>query len=314
MRTPVIFFIFNRPAHTARVFETIAHAAPEKLFIISDAPREGNHTDVERSAEVRKIVDRINWRCEVIRDYSDVNLGCGRRIASGLQWAFSQTEEAIILEDDTLPSSSFFPFCEELLEHYRDDDRIMHISGNNYCAPKFRSADSYHFSRYGHIWGWATWRRAFAHYDFEMKQWPQMRDTNWLLDLLGDKLAADWRRDCFDNAHTNDRSIYDSWDVQLTYSMWLKNGLSVTPNVNLVTNIGWDETATRTHPNDSAISKLPLEQMSFPIRHPKEIVIDRHADAAAFEVSCNPIRPRSRARVLLRSFVPTSLRQVLKAR
>src|SRR5450432_2004627 len=158
MRTPVIFAIFNRPAHTRRVFEAIAKAAPEKLFIIYDAPRAGNQIEAERCAQVRKIVERVDWPCDVQRNYSDVNLGCGKRIASGLQWAFSHVEEAIILEDDTLPGSSFFPFCEELLQQYRGDDRITHVSGNNYSAAKHRTPFSYHFSNYGHIWGWATWR------------------------------------------------------------------------------------------------------------------------------------------------------------
>src|SRR5262249_21771261 len=156
--------------------------------------------------------------------------GCGRRISSGLKWAFDQVEEAIVFEDDTLPSQSFFPFCQELLERYRDDERIVHISGNNYApGQEITSRYRYRFSRYDHIWGWATWRRAFQNYDFEMKLWPRLKQQGWLAGLFGgDNIEAKWWEECFDQVFAGDRSVYDSWDMQLIFAYLVKQGLSIT--------------------------------------------------------------------------------------
>ena len=206
--------VFNRPAYTARVFAEIAKAKPPKLLVVADGPRPGRPEEAERCAMARNVVEHVDWECQVLRNYADVNLGCGRRFSTGLVWAFEQVERAIILEDDTLPSPSFFPFCEELLERYDDDERIMHISGNNYQPERRPAPYSYYFSRYCHIWGWATWRRAFRHYAFEMNLWPGLRDSSWLPDLLDDEVAAQWWRNCLDRAWRGDRSVYDSWDMQ----------------------------------------------------------------------------------------------------
>ncbi len=158
IRTPVALIIFNRPDTTERVFAEIAKARPPKLFIIADGPREDRPGEAERCASARAIVDRVDWNCEVQKNYSDVNLGCGARPATGISWVFDQVEEAIILEDDCIAHPTFFRFCDELLEKYRDDERIMHIAGNNFQFGNQRTSFSYFFSHHNICWGWASWR------------------------------------------------------------------------------------------------------------------------------------------------------------
>ena len=167
LETPVAFFVFNRPDVTARVLERIAEVQPKTLFVVADGPRPDHPHDKEKCQAVREIVSQINWPAQVFTNCSDENMGCGPRVSSGLSWIFDHVEEAIILEDDCLPSVGFFSYCEELLERYRHDTRVGIISGNNFVYPKIKTDYSYYFSRYPHIWGWATWRRSWEKYDFE---------------------------------------------------------------------------------------------------------------------------------------------------
>jgi hypothetical protein len=313
MQTAVLFVVFNRPAQTERVFAQIAKAKPPKLLVVADGPRADRPGEVERCLAVRRIVERVDWNCEVMRNYSEVNLGNGRRLFTGLLWGFEQADELIMLEDDTLPHPSFFRFCEELLEKYREDERVMHISGNRLqhrCGRIFEH--SYYFSRYSHIWGYATWRRAFRHYDFEIKSWPTLRDTPWLASILDDEVSALWWRDYFDFVWQADRSGYGSYDAQWIYAIWLQHGLSITPVVNLVTNIGWGEDATHTRSTDSQMSDLPLAEMQFPLRHPPYMLPDREADLAAFEIACMPRPSRRRTCDWLRQSLPGSVRRSVR--
>jgi len=293
LRTPVVLLIFNRPDTTARVFAEIARAKPKKMLIVADGPRRNQPGDVEKCATARAIVEQVDWECEVLKNYSEENQGCGRRESSGLIWAFQQVEEAIILEDDTLPHPAFFRFCQELLEKYRTDERVMHISGNNYQLGRTRGPYSYYFSRYQHVWGFATWRRAFRHYDFDMKLWPVLRETPWLLDILGDEISAGWWRAYFDLASKGDLTLYDSYDCQWMFSIWAQNGLCITPNVNLVSNIGFGADATHTK-GDSPLKSLPTSEMVLPLRHPPYMLRDRDADKFAFEQACTPDGRRHR--------------------
>ena len=161
LSTPVALFIYNRPDLTQTVFEAIARAKPKRLLVVADGPRFSEET--EKCNQARDVIDGVNWECEVLTNFSDKNLGCGRRVASGIEWVFSEVEEAIFLEDDTLPAASFFPYCQALLEHYRHDERIMTINGNNFQSGQSRTDYSYHFSKYCACWGWASWRRAWIH-------------------------------------------------------------------------------------------------------------------------------------------------------
>lgn len=276
--TPIAFIIFNRPDNTIRVFSEIAKAKPSKLLIIADGPRYSHPDEAEKCAAARAIVEQVDWDCEVLTNYSDINLGCRKRISSGLNWLFSLVEEAIILEDDCVPDPSFFHFCENLLERYRFDERIMFVSGNNFQFGQKRTKNSYYFSQYTRsnlpVWGWASWRRAWQHYDVDMKLWNLVKEENWLIDITGDHRAAkEWRK----ILQAVDDKIIDTWDYQWLFSCWLQNGLVILPNVNLVSNIGYGSNATHTLYVDE-YANIPIQTMSFPIQHPLFVVGDKQAD------------------------------------
>jgi hypothetical protein len=278
LETPVAFLLFNRPETTARVFAEIARARPRRLLVVADGPR--TPEEAPKCAAARAVIDRVDWDCEVLTNYSDVNLGCKRRVSSGLDWVFEQCEEAIVLEDDCMPHPTFFRYCAELLNYYRDDARVMMISGNNFQRGQKRGSGSYYFSCYTHIWGWASWRRAWQWYDVEMKRWPVLRDTPWLADWHGDRAAAGhWRlvlEKCF-------AGQMDTWDIQWMFSCWTRQGLAALPNINLVSNVGFGAEATHTKEDIYGVAELPAEPMAFPLKHPAAIEIRRDADRYTFE-------------------------------
>jgi hypothetical protein len=275
VKTPIALIIFNRPATTEKVFAAIRQARPPKLLVIADGPRSDRIGEAEKCAETRAIIDRVDWDCEVLTDYSEVNLGCKLRPATGIDWVFQHVEEAIILEDDCLPDPTFFTFCEELLEKYRDDTRIMAIAGSNFQFGRRRTTDSYYFSRYPHCWGWATWRRAWQYFDIDMQIWPKVRDGNWLQDILKDEAEVKfWQK--------NFQGVYDCttntvWDYQWTFACWIQNGLAILPNVNLISNIGFGIDATHSFGN-SKLANMSVKAVELPLKHPDLLVRDTESD------------------------------------
>ena len=274
LKTPVTFIIFNRPDTTKKVFAEIAKARPPKLLVVADGPRADHPDDAGKCAAARAIIDRVDWDCEVLTNYSDVNLGCKRRVSSGLDWVFNTVEGAIILEDDCLPHPTFFRFCEELLEKYRDDERIAMISGVNFQFGRKRTKYSYYFSRYTHIWGWASWRGAWDNYDVNMKLWPEIRDGGWLEDWLGDKKSVRYWKKIFEKVYQGE---IDTWDYQWMFSCWIQSALTILPNVNLVSNIGFGSEAVHTTEKNE-LAGMETEPMKFPISHPSYILRDSVAD------------------------------------
>ena len=272
---PIALFIFNRPETTARVLERIADARPSRLLVVSDGPRTDRPDEVERCRQARALIEAIDWPCEVVTNHADTNLGCRRRLSSGLDWIFSQAESAIILEDDCLPDPTFFPFCQELLERYRDDERVMMISGDNFQPAGRESPYSYYYSRFPHVWGWASWRRAWRLYDVSIARWPEVRMQQVIEDIVGNRRSARAWRAIFDAVHAGK---IDTWDYQLTFACWMQNGLAILPEVNLVSNIGFGAAATHTT-GESPVANLPTTAMSFPLRHPPFMFRDRAADA-----------------------------------
>jgi hypothetical protein len=286
MKTPVALLIFNRPGCTERVFEAIRQAKPSQLLVIADGPRSDCADDLEKCAAARAVIDKVDWDCEVIENFSDINLGCGIRPATGISWVFEHVEEAIILEDDCIPHLDFFRFCDELLERYRDDERIMHISGNNFWSRKYHHEQSYLFSRYPLSWGWATWRRAWQHYDFKMKLWSEMapkNQYNLLNDLLGDEHAANgWTR-ILQDAIAQVDIAEDAWDYQWILTCWLQGGLAILPHVNLVSNVGFGSDSTHTFsPNTTSVDcpqmSISTAAMDFPLKHPYLKIRDSQVD------------------------------------
>lgn len=275
LRTPVAFIIFNRPDTTERVFAEIARAKPPKLLVVADGPRLNRPGEAENCAMTRAIIERVDWDCAILTNYSDVNLGCKTRVSSGIDWVFEQVPEAIILEDDCLPHPSFFRFCEELLDHYREDERIGMISGDNFQFGNKRTNDSYYFSRYNHVWGWASWRRAWKYHDREATAWPMIRDGGWLETLVTNASEQKYWSNVFQAVH--DGSI-DTWDYQWTLAAWSQGMAAILPNVNLISNIGFGRDATHTH-GASIYSNMKVEPMDFPLHHPEIVLPHRKADA-----------------------------------
>ena len=273
--TPIAFIIFNRPESTRQVFNVIRAARPQQLFVIADAPRLDRPDDIWKCAATRAIIEEVDWECEIFKNYADENLGCGLRPASGLDWVFELVETAIILEDDCLPDPTFFSYCTELLARYYDELCIMHISGNNFQFGQQRGDFSYFYSRYTHHWGWATWRRAWQHFDYDLAKWPDVRSTDWLDTLLDTPAAVVYWQQIFDEVYNTDK--LHIWDYQWTFTCWLHNGLCILPQVDLVSNIGFNAEGTHTI-RQNQFANLPLGEMQFPLQHPPEIIRDCNAD------------------------------------
>lgn len=279
LSTPIAFIAFNRPRHTRKTFDSIRAQQPSELFLICDGPRIGHPTDAANCAQVREIVSQVDWPCTVHRNFSQVNLGCKARVISGLDWVFEQVDRAIILEDDCLPNDDFYAFCQELLERYQDDTRVMTITGNNFQNGHKRGNASYYFSKYNHIWGWATWRRAWQLNDSTLAFWPNFQGSTQWQEHSPDTLErAHWSR-IFDQMYRNE---IDTWDYPWTANIWYHGGLIATPNVNLVTNIGFgpDGTHTVSHQDEEGIATHALQ---WPLRHPDQVVQDTGADRYVYD-------------------------------
>jgi hypothetical protein len=277
LNTPVAFLIFNRPDLTSIVFEAIRQAKPKKLLVVADGPRFPE--EAEKCKQAREVIDRVDWACEVLTNFSDKNLGCGVRVSSGLDWVFSEVEEAIILEDDCLPGPSFFYFCQTLLEYYRHDERIMHISGNNLQFGQSRSDYSYYFSKYGGIWGWASWRRAWKHFDRNMKTWPEFKAQKMIESVCEDPYEQDYWTNRFEYIFQGSPDI---WDYHWLYARWCQSDLSIIPNSNLVSNIGFGSDATHTFNSESPLAKLPITDI-WKIKHPPFMIRNRVDEIYTFD-------------------------------
>lgn len=260
---PILLLIFNRPEMTFKVFEEIRRCSPAKLFIAADGPREGIIQDKEKCSQAREIIERVDWDCEVKTLLREHNLGCKVAVSSGIDWFFKNEEKGIILEDDALPDPTFFRFCEELLEYYKDDKRIMMISGDNFKFGRKRAEYSYYFSRYTLIWGWASWRRAWNYYDIGMKLWPEVRDNNLLFNILDNKRQVSYWSNIFEKSY-NDK--INAWSYQWLFACWLQNGLTILPKANLVSNIGFGRSGTHTR-SRSILSNLETKQATFPLMY-----------------------------------------------
>jgi hypothetical protein len=271
--TPVVLIIFRRPDVTVRVFEQIRLAQPRELFVIADGPR-SEEEDI-RCREARAITEKVDWDCDAFRDYSDINLGCRRRVSSGLDWIFSQVDKAIILEDDCLPNQSFFAFCEILLNHYQNDNRIWMISGNNFQSGKVRGDGSYYFSRYPHCWGWATWKRAWVNYQDDLSSWYRFRDFGLLNTVFESPEEIRYWIRIFEKMIITGEP--DSWAYRWAYTCWSNNALTVIPNVNLVSNLGFSNEASNTKNLADERANAPVGDI-LSLKHPSFLVRDAAAD------------------------------------
>jgi hypothetical protein len=283
MKTPVAFLVFNRPDTTEKVFEAIRRARPETLLVVADGPRADRSGEAAQCAAVRAFIERVDWPCTVLKNYSDVNLGCKQRVASGLDWVFREVEEAIILEDDCLPHPDFFPFCEQMLDRYRNDERVMMIGGTNYLLDALQVRESYIFSRYFPIWGWATWRRAWMSYDIAMKEWPRLKRDGGVNAFYPQRFMRKHITGMMDLAF---QGRINTWDAQWFYSCLFNDGLSLIPRVNMISNIGTDgaHSSQRTVNHFLPVQGLDMENLV----HPEQIHPHYPYDHAFFSRQFKP--------------------------
>ena len=289
MRSPVLFLIFNRPETTGRVFEAIRQARPPRLYIAADGPRPGKEGEEEHCLQARNIATAVDWPCEVKTLFRARNLGCRHAPASAISWFFKHEPEGVILEDDVLPHPDFFPFCDTLLEQYRDTPAVMQITGNNFQLGVRRGTASYYFSRFGHIWGWASWARAWnlcdiampGHREFMRDEFPARNTLSGgggLPPEAGEHFTAAFRK--------IDRGSLDAWDYSWQYCLFRHNGLTATPNHALVENIGF---GGGTHyAKGSLFAHFAPAPMPQPLTHPLQIIADDEADTATCNLVWKP--------------------------
>jgi hypothetical protein len=280
--------VYRRADLTARVLERIREARPTHLLVAADGPNPGQAHDAQRCQEVRDIILKgVDWPCSVETRFSETHLGCKVAVSTAIDWAFQQHEHLIIIEDDCLPNLTFFRFCEDLLERYADEPKVMQISGANLSDMAAADNASYYASRFGTIWGWATWRRAWRHYDVTMAKWPRHRKKPaWKTEC---RLSGEpqWRTAIYDSLVAGK---VDTWDTQWEFAKQILGGISLIPSGNLVSNIGWGNDATHTFGTNDPRSEMTTTAMSFPLRHPQAMVIHDEADWAYFSRYC-PERP-----------------------
>ncbi len=289
--TPVVFFGYNRPHHSAQTFARIKQFKPKHLFVILDGPKAHVPDDAENCAAVRALFCDIDWKCEFRLDAAPVNMGLRKRIPTGLDRVFEEVDRAIIVEDDCLLDPTFFRFAGELLEHYLHDERVGLICAQGDELPGDEA--SYHASHYPLIWGWATWRRTWRLYDADMKGWPETRDSDMLLRVLSDPLAAAYWRGQMERAFAG----FDTWDYSLNYCLWQHDLLSIHPSVNMLNNIGFDATATNTQRRHTPFGERSYP-MPFPIVHPDslDVSLEREARLLAINFGIEPFEVLRRVR------------------
>jgi hypothetical protein len=275
LNTPVLFLIFNREDTSRRVFEQIRAAKPKKLYVAADGARKNKEGEAEKCEATRAIIKDVDWDCEVKTLFRDENLGCKRAVSSAITWFFENEEMGMILEDDCLPNMSYFKFCQEMLEKYKDNDRVMIVSGDNFQNGQKRGKGSYYFTQFYHIWGWATWKRAWNKYDINGSDYSEFLNQNTIADIFpgDDQLHAFW----IDKFNRVFKDNLDTWDYQWVYTILKNDGLGIAPNYNLISNIGFRPDATHTQNLEDRAANMPTEEMP-EIVHPYFPVVNREAD------------------------------------
>ncbi len=276
----VAFITFNRPEPTAKSFARIREARPSRLFLVSDAARPDRPGEADLVNQTRAIAQQVDWPCDVQKIYAAENMGCGRRISSAITEAFQSVDRLIVLEDDCVANASFFPYCAELLDRYQDDDRVMAVTGDNFQQGVSRTKSSYYFSKYMHCWGWATWRRAWQHFQLDIPTWPSFRDSGGLAECCDQREIEYWTG-IFDRCHAGNSQ---SWAYPWLLCCWMNKGLTAIPDVNLVTNIGFGEDATHTRKSDSsaAIKSYAIDMIVHPNEVVRNVLADQFTDQTMF--------------------------------
>ena len=264
LNTAVLFLVFNRINTTKQVLSAISDAKPPRLYIAGDGAHSFNEKECKKVQEVRDyIMQNINWKCEVKTLFREKNLGCKYAVTRAISWFFDNEKKGIILEDDCLPSQSFFWYCEELLEKYEDDKTVYLVSGETHDSKFLNTGEDYAFCKYPLLWGWASWKRAWKYYDPEMHDWPKEKEKI-LSSISKYKYTTNFWRTNFERMYNKE---IDTWDYQLFYHLQKNNGKCIFPRLNLVSNIGFGIDATRTTNLESEAANRKRYEINLPLNH-----------------------------------------------
>lgn len=284
-KTPILIIGFNRPDNVKKVLEAVKLANPQKLYLVVDGPRDGEPDESTRCNSVKKFFDSIDWCDNIYKKYRVRNVGCKKNVSEAITWVFENEERLIVLEDDLVPSKSFFRFCDEMLEYYKDNDNVGLISGYNVLQEYNDIDNSYYFSNLSIISGWATWKRAWINYDPEMKKMCEKNIKSKILKSFKKNRHGRYQYNRYLNTYKGiKKGISDSWAYPWSFSVISNNCCSIVPTKNLVKNIGFDEEAHNGGRASSPFAKPYAEEISFPLIHPKTTHIDKEADAQTLEI------------------------------
>jgi len=307
LRLPVLVLGFNRPERLRELLLSLPLNRISQVFVSLDGPRGNRSSDVTSCAMSLQVAQEFQRSHPITIRQAKENQGTAIAVPAGIDWFFEHVEYGIILEDDCKPSESFFDFAAELLPYYKEDQRILMVSGNNYHYDRLLDPNAYVFSRHGHIWGWATWRRAWKFYDHSMEGWPELRRSSWLDKVCsGNERAAQYWRWVFDQTV---RDRVEAWDYRWTFAMWKVGGLSIVPPRNLVENTGFDESSTNTTECPDWYHRIPRGPIQLPLLHPTKVeadeIMDRWTDINIFETDLRGLRRAKQA--MLRSLARVGL-------
>lgn len=277
---PVLLVTFNRPENTRKVFEKIREAKVKKLYIANDGPRDGNVEDIKAREEIKKMVDEVDWDCELHTNFQEKNLGCGWGPATAISWALENEDRVIILEDDCVPSIPFFEYCNYILEKYKDDTRVWLVSGRSHQqGSKFFQNKDYIFTHYGHSWGWATWKRCWQHFDMYMKDFPEFIEDGGALNVLPTEKQGKLYNKVMQRCYKDKKLHTHAWDYQFGYAILKNAGLCIVPAKNLIHNIG----IIGTHSNqESGFHKLKAAEAYKIKNEPKFVLINKEYEELHF--------------------------------
>ena len=307
LKKPILFCIFNRLDVTKQSFECIRKIKPQKLYIACDGPRNFKEGEEEKVKEVIEYVEKkIDWYCQVHKNYSEVNLGCRERISSAISWALEHEDDIIIIEDDILPNEDFFEFCSEMLDYHKDDEEVMMVSGTNFVK-KYSFKEPYIFASFPIIWGWATWKRAWKYYDDSMSDWPEVRKSRKLNYL------ASWPSRCF--LYWNYKYVYNyeinSWGFVWYYTMHKMHGLGIVPRENLVSNCGF-ESEQSTHTKGKSKYDFSYGTANFPIEKNNNIVRDINYDKCYIDIDYSSKRALFVIFIKTVLFIPRKIKRIFQ--
>lgn len=274
---PILLIIYNRPSCTKEVFEAIRKIKPAKLYVAADGAKYNDLKDEKKCKDVRHIIEGVDWQCDVKKLYRTFNLGCFEAVSGAINWFFSEEEMGIILEDDCLPSADFYPFCSQMLYRYYNNEKVISINGSN-LGYSLKNGDSYTFSRFMNMWGWATWGNRASKIDYNLSDWESYKNKlyrvyQWIRKNRLD-IDAGWFQHWVNNFNYITNKEVNTWDWQWIYYQLKHHKLSVVPAVNMVTNIGFNNQATHTKGSAKPAAEIPTGKLGFPIKHPQILEAD----------------------------------------